>query len=308
MLSSFTIEKFKSYRGASELKLAPLTVLIGANAAGKSNAIEALRLLSWIAAGNRLGTIRHALQEQERTVRGGIVDIAFRGAPSFSFSCQTTDPDWNRYSITLETRENEELHIAGERLTGSGRSSAVPLFEVVEPSEGHLGDMYVAYNNFARGGKKPRILCSDQTAVLCQLMNPAPFYYGHKTAQEKHRAGERERHRRAERNHTDDSVPWQELHGHVSRHGPSVWTRGIPQQESERPARQERRARGRNCPARMGRGGTPRGPRVTRTDGHLHVGRNPVHPKTRSNWRSGDGGTKQYSGSYAPRTTRSRKP
>lgn len=185
MLSSFTIENFKSYHEASELKLAPLTVMIGANAAGKSNAIEALRLLSWIAAGNRLGTIRHALQEQERTVRGGVADIAFRGARSFSFSCQTTDPDWNRYSITLETRENEELHIAGERLTGSGRSSAAPLFEVVEPSRGALGDMCVAYNNFARGGKKPQILCSDQTAVLCQLMSPAPFYHGHKAAQER---------------------------------------------------------------------------------------------------------------------------
>ena len=41
MLSSFTIEGFKSYREAT-LKLAPLTVLIGANASGKSNAVEAL--------------------------------------------------------------------------------------------------------------------------------------------------------------------------------------------------------------------------------------------------------------------------
>ena len=47
MLSSFTIQNFKSYRDAT-LKLAPLTVLIGANASGKSNAIEGLRLLSWI--------------------------------------------------------------------------------------------------------------------------------------------------------------------------------------------------------------------------------------------------------------------
>ena len=65
MLSSFTIENFKSY-GKATLKLAPLTVLIGANASGKSNAIEALRLLSWIAAGDRLGTIRHALRRKER--------------------------------------------------------------------------------------------------------------------------------------------------------------------------------------------------------------------------------------------------
>lgn len=58
VLSSFTIKNFKSYREAT-LKLAPLTVLIGANASGKSNAIEALRLLSWIAEGKRLGAIRH---------------------------------------------------------------------------------------------------------------------------------------------------------------------------------------------------------------------------------------------------------
>lgn len=184
MLSSFTIENFKSYRDASELKLAPLTVLIGANAAGKSNAVEALRLLSWIAAGNRLGTIRHGLQEeQERAIRGTVSDIAFSGVRSFSLSCETDDPDWNRYSITIETREDEDLHITNERLTGSGRSSWAPLFEVVEPSEGALGDMHVAYNNFARGGRKPHIRCSDQTAVLCQLMSPAPFYRGHKRAQ-----------------------------------------------------------------------------------------------------------------------------
>ena len=182
MLSSFTIENFKSYHEASPLKLAPLTVLIGANAAGKSNAVEALRLLSWIAAGNRLGTIRHALQEKERTIRGKVGDVAFRGARSFSFSCRTTDPDWNHYSITLEIREGEELHVAGERLTGSGKSSAAPLFEVVTPSQGSLGNMDVAYNNFVRG-RNPRIPCSDQTAVLCQLMSPAPFHHGDEKAQ-----------------------------------------------------------------------------------------------------------------------------
>ncbi len=63
MLSSFSIANFKSYRQAT-LKLAPLTILIGANAAGKSNVVEGLRLLSWIAAGNRLASIRNALQEE----------------------------------------------------------------------------------------------------------------------------------------------------------------------------------------------------------------------------------------------------
>ena len=39
MLTSFTFKNFKSYRQA-ELPLAPLNVMLGANAYGKSNAIE----------------------------------------------------------------------------------------------------------------------------------------------------------------------------------------------------------------------------------------------------------------------------
>lgn len=47
MLTAFTLEDFRSYRQAT-LPLSALTVLIGANASGKSNAIEGLRLLSWL--------------------------------------------------------------------------------------------------------------------------------------------------------------------------------------------------------------------------------------------------------------------
>ena len=213
MLSSFTIENFKSYRKAT-LELAPLTILIGANASGKSNAIEALRLLSWIAEGKRLGTIRHDLLEKERAIRGNVGDLAYRavldsplsdpalaaalqsgqeaghllslgyrGVRALSLSCLTTDDRWCNYSITLEVRESDELHISDERLTGGGPRSSVSLFEIIKPSKGALGDMFVAYNNFARGGKKPQIMCSDQTAVLCQLMSSARFERGHKKAQ-----------------------------------------------------------------------------------------------------------------------------
>ena len=182
MLASFGLENFRSYRKAS-LDLAPLTVLIGANAAGKSNAIEALRLLSWIAAGNKLGGIRHALQDRERALRGTIGDLGFREKRIFSLSCETTAFDWQSYSVRLDIREDGELHISDERVTGRGYSSTAPLFEVVTPSTGALGDMVVAYNNFARGGRKPHIVCNDQTAVLCQLMSSARFYGTHKKAQ-----------------------------------------------------------------------------------------------------------------------------
>ncbi|MYD88490.1 MAG: AAA family ATPase [Acidobacteria bacterium] len=180
MLSSFTFENFKSYRKAT-LKLAPLTVLIGANASGKSNAIEALRLLCQIASGDKLAAIRHALQDKEHAVRGNVSDLGFRGERAFSISCEITEPDWNRYSIGLELRDDDELHISNERVTGPASNS--PLFEVVSPSRGAPGDMFVAYNNFARGGKKPQIACSDQVTVLWQLTSPARFYHDHKRSQ-----------------------------------------------------------------------------------------------------------------------------
>ena len=179
MLSSFTIKDFKSYREAT-LKLAPLTVLIGANASGKSNAIEALRLLSWIAQGNKLGAIRYAVQEEERAIRGTVRDLGFRSTPVFSLSCRTTHQQWDNYSISLLRQpEDGELHIVDERLTGS--DERVPLFEVATSQETG-GDVRVAYNNFARGGKKPQLTCTDQMAVLVQLQSSARFERGHRKA------------------------------------------------------------------------------------------------------------------------------
>ena len=179
MLSSFTIKSFKSYREAT-LKLAPLTVLIGANASGKSNAVEALRLLSWLAQGNKLGAIRYAVQEEDQTLRGTVRELTHRGLGEFSLSCLTTHSEWNNYSITLRVQDDDDLHITDERLTGSHRK--VPLFEVVSTQESG-GDIRIAYNNFARGGTKPKIVCIDQMAVMVQLQSSARFEGGHRKAQ-----------------------------------------------------------------------------------------------------------------------------
>ena len=42
----------------------------------------------------------------------------------------------------------------------------------------------VQYNNFSRGGKKPRIPATDEQSVLSQLTTPARFAAGHNRAQE----------------------------------------------------------------------------------------------------------------------------
>ena len=178
MLTSFTVERFKSYnKQGATLNLAPLTVLIGANASGKSNVVEALRLLSWIAQGNRLGTIAHAVQGENQAIRGTVQDLVFRRKRKFQLSCGTTHPRWGMYSIRLSCDSDDELFIADERLTGADQ--AAPLFEVVEDRE-EVGDVRVAYNNFARGGRKPRTICNNQMSLLSQLQSPALFAKQHK--------------------------------------------------------------------------------------------------------------------------------
>ena len=157
MLASFTIENFKSYHDAT-LKLAPLTVLVGANASGKSNAVEALRLLSWIAQGGKLGTIRHEAQAGNRAMRGAIEDFGFRGDHAFALSCRAVESEWERYSVRLETLNDGELRIVEEELVPHGAGS--PFFRVAHSSETG-GDMQVAYNDFKRGGKKPQVTCTD---------------------------------------------------------------------------------------------------------------------------------------------------
>ena len=138
MLTSVQIEDFKSYRDAT-LKLGPLTVLIGANASGKSNAIEALRLLSWIVQGNRLSAIRYAVYEGDGAVRGTTATLARRGTDKFTIMAKLDDESWNSLSISLKRTPDDELHIVHESITGP--ASTVPLYEVVGGAEGPGNDL-----------------------------------------------------------------------------------------------------------------------------------------------------------------------
>jgi predicted ATPase len=178
MLTAFTLKNFKSYRGA-RLPLAPLSILIGANASGKSNAIEALRLLSWLAEGQKLFNIQHAVQRSERIVRGRLATLGYHGSEEFGLGCETDEETWNQLEMNLRLRE-DELHIAGESITSLNQS--VPLYQLDGPSEGMGTDVRVAYNNFARGGKKPHIVCSDQQPIFTQLDTPARYPDSQKTA------------------------------------------------------------------------------------------------------------------------------
>lgn len=175
MLKSIHIEDFKSYRLAT-LHLAPLTVLIGANASGKSNALEAIRLLSWLAQGQKLSSLQYQVNQNDRVVRGHIHDLTRKGTENFTLGCQADDAGRSNLKIKIGFRDGEGLHIEQEECT---QHDGTFLYRTVRPTNGAATDIQVEYNNFARGGKKPQITCHDQQGIFTQLGSAARFADGH---------------------------------------------------------------------------------------------------------------------------------
>lgn len=178
MIDRIAFSRFKSFREGS-LPLAPLTLMIGANASGKSNGIEAVRFLSWLAKGQRLDDIMVAVQEDDPLVRGTIQDLTYASESSFELSCEA-DREWNRFTVVIEV-QSDGMRVRDEAITSP--STSVPLYKVAAPADRYSHEIQVQYNNFARGGVKPKIPCSDQQAVLTQLGTPARFAKGHEKAQ-----------------------------------------------------------------------------------------------------------------------------
>lgn len=155
-------------------------MLIGANAAGKSNAIEALRFLSWLAQGQKLTSIQYAVNNADRIIRGRVDDLSYQGESNFTIGCHLDLTEWNQLDITLNVRDGE-LHISKERIIGL--TEKMPLYDLDQPSQGIGTDVAVSYNNFKPGPNKPRVTCSDQMAIFVQLDTPARFDEKYVTSQ-----------------------------------------------------------------------------------------------------------------------------
>ncbi|MBW4502824.1 MAG: AAA family ATPase [Scytonema hyalinum WJT4-NPBG1] len=105
MLKQLILENWKSFRYA-ELPIDPLTVLIGTNASGKSNVVEALEFLQRIVRGE---DIEAALAGDKTlpSIRGGVEWAARKPETQFTLKAVLQGEDENPdylYSITLQTK------------------------------------------------------------------------------------------------------------------------------------------------------------------------------------------------------------
>lgn len=130
MLTSITIGNFKSFEEAT-LPLRPLTYLIGANGSGKSNALEALRLMTWLAGGMRPDEVERALDGGDAPVRGSAADLFRNGTDRLTLGCRLTDPDTDWSGLEMELAlESGRLVLKGVSIRGSAEDPSLSRVEL----------------------------------------------------------------------------------------------------------------------------------------------------------------------------------
>ncbi|WP_419938633.1 AAA family ATPase [Candidatus Palauibacter sp.] len=160
---------FKSFRDAEIDLFRPLTILIGPNGSGKTNALEAIEVLSTIASGQPLHEIADLGREAALNVRGGLQGCVRRGSDTFSLSFNARIR-WQRrvrgirYSVSVKPRP--EPRIASESLWLT--NDDMMLFDTLGTDSPSSADIRVRYNNFAQGGRKPQASASATRSVLSQ--------------------------------------------------------------------------------------------------------------------------------------------
>jgi predicted ATPase len=116
MITELQLENWKSYEKAS-LHIDPLSVLVGTNASGKSNALDALLLLNRLASGAMLTSALKG-EGTQAPVRGGVEWAARQPGSVFALGVVCRADELTDYEYRLEGRISEnrcDLH--SEQLT-----------------------------------------------------------------------------------------------------------------------------------------------------------------------------------------------
>lgn len=113
MLKQLILENWKSFRYA-ELPLDPLTVLIGTNASGKSNVVEALEFLQRIARGENIEAAL-AGDKTLTSIRGGLEWAAFKPETQFTLNALVQGEDEKTdYLYVIQTQIISEVKVIEE--------------------------------------------------------------------------------------------------------------------------------------------------------------------------------------------------
>ncbi|MEV0034428.1 AAA family ATPase [Streptomyces sp. NPDC050804] len=174
-MTGHTIEEvrltaFKSFDHAV-LPLAPLTVLIGRNSSGKSNALDGLEVLSRLARGDDISEAVESRRSPSGPVRGGLTGCVPHGSDRFSLGC-TVSTEYGPVELDVTIQVEPEVQIVEERLAGPTARGHKQLLVSGEPRPG-LGDINASWYN-GRPGRNPRAPFRNSRLLTSQLLRWIP--------------------------------------------------------------------------------------------------------------------------------------
>lgn len=161
---------FKSFHGAA-LPLAPLTVLIGRNSSGKSNALDGLEVLSRLARGDDINEALESRRSAAGPVRGGLSGCVPHGSDRFSLGC-TVGTEHGPITFDVTIKVEPEVQIIEERLTGPTSNGTKALLTSGEPST-HRADIDASWHN-GKPGRNPRAPFRSSRLLTSQLQLRVP--------------------------------------------------------------------------------------------------------------------------------------
>jgi predicted ATPase len=135
MIRSVSLRNWKSFESAT-LEIEPLTVLIGLNASGKSNALDALSFLQRSATGVELAAVFKG-DDQREAVRGGPDWAARRGQIAATLdvvvaSSESAESDF-LYSVTIEVKPRVQIRSESLQRRDRNRKGNGPHLFLLDP-------------------------------------------------------------------------------------------------------------------------------------------------------------------------------
>lgn len=172
MIKRIYFENFKSFQ-KTEIQIENITTLIGTNAAGKTNMIEGLMILSEIMSGRDLSTILDGTKNSESGIRGGAKGCCRFESDYFILGCiirfdENIDLD---YKIKIEVKD--KIMVSEEKLYEVIDDKRKLMYYTKPVDNSSEEGIMVACNNGSRG-RNLDILCIRFSAVISQIATKLP--------------------------------------------------------------------------------------------------------------------------------------
>ncbi len=161
-LEELRLTRFKSFHNAV-LPLGDLTLLIGRNGSGKSNALEALETMALLAQGEEIRDSIDGSRIGGTAIRGGVSGCAPYGETSFEIGCTVrAGKDMLRFDVVIQTEPDAQ--ILSERLVLKERTKDRELLATDSPQRDRA-DITARYDSGRQGPNPPAAFRASRLLV-----------------------------------------------------------------------------------------------------------------------------------------------